>query len=130
MKKSLLFLICISAIINTLSFAQSSSLDSTFSGDGIQTTAIGTSDDYGNSVAIQSDGKIVVAGSSKNGTNYDFALTRYNSDGTLDSTFSGDGIQTTAIGAGDDYGPSVALQSDGKIVVAGTSKMEQILNLQ
>jgi uncharacterized delta-60 repeat protein len=97
------------------------SLDNTFDSDGKVTTAIGSSDDQGNSVVIQSDGKIVVAGSSNNGSNDDFALVRYNADGSLDNTFDSDGKVTTAIGNGNDEGNSVAIQSDGKIVVAGYS---------
>ena len=97
------------------------SLDASFNGDGIQTTAIGSGDDEGSSVAIQADGKIVVAGRSFTGSNYDFAIVRYNSDGSLDNSFSGDGKQTTAIGSGRDQGSSVAIQADGKIVVAGYS---------
>ena len=73
------------------------------------------------SVAIQSDGKIVVAGYSDNGSNDDFALVRYNTDGSLDTTFDSDGKVTTAIGSGDEHACSVAIQSDGKIVAAGYS---------
>ena len=76
---------------------------------------------YASSVAIQSDGKIVAAGYSDNGSNWDFALVRYNTDGSLDTSFDGDGKVTTAIGSGDDYAYSVAIQSDGKIVAAGYS---------
>ncbi len=90
-------------------------------GDGKVTTAIGTGVDSGRSVVVQSDGKILVAGYSYNDNNYDVTLARYNSDGTLDTTFSGDGRLTTSISTGNDYGYSVALQSDGKIVVAGTT---------
>ena len=97
------------------------SLDTTFSGDGIQTTAIGSTSDQGNSVAIQSDGKIVVAGYSFTGADSDFALVRYNPDGSLDNSFSLDGIETTDIGINDNGGFSVAIQADGKIVVAGYS---------
>ena len=71
------------------------------------------------SVAIQSDGKIVAAGYSNNGSNDDFALVRYNTDGSLDTNFDSDGKVTTAIGSGNDYACSVAIQSDGKIVAAG-----------
>jgi len=99
------------------------SLDSSFSGDGKLTTDIGSSYDYGLSVTIQTDGKILVAGSSKQGSNYDFALVRYNSDGSLDSSFSGDGKLTTAIGPSHDYGDSVTVQTDGKILVAGYSRI-------
>ncbi len=97
------------------------SLDNTFNDDGIITTNIGTSNDDGKSVAIQSNGKIVVAGKSYNGSNYDFAVVRYNIDGSLDDTFSGDGKTTTAIGSEEDGSCSVAIQSDGKIVAAGYS---------
>jgi uncharacterized delta-60 repeat protein len=97
------------------------SLDTTFSGDGIVTTPIAAIDDYGYSVYVQSDGKILLAGYSDNGTNYDFALVRYNSDGSLDTTFGGDGIVTTAVGTGQDGGYSATVQTDGKILVAGFS---------
>ena len=97
------------------------SLDNSFSGDGKLTTAIGTGQDYGNSITVQADGRILVAGYSYNGPNFDFALVRYNTDGSLDTSFSGDGILTTAIGTGQDYGRSVTVQADGKILVAGAS---------
>ena len=64
------------------------------------TTAIGVGTDRARSVAIQSDGKIVAAGYSNNGSNYDFALVRYNTDGSLDTSFDSDGKVTTAIGSG------------------------------
>ncbi len=98
------------------------SLDTTFDTDGKVTTDIGaSSDDVANSIAIQSDGKIVIAGASHNGANYDFALARYNSNGSLDTTFDADGKVTTAIGIGTDFITAIAIQSDGKIVVAGIS---------
>ncbi|HOY31521.1 MAG TPA: YCF48-related protein [Bacteroidales bacterium] len=96
-------------------------LDNTFSGDGKVTTSIGSSDDFGYSVVVQADGKIIVAGSSNNGSNNDFALVRYNTNGTLDNTFSNDGKVTTDIGSTYDWGYSVAMQADGKIIVAGSS---------
>src|ERR1044071_4855271 len=58
-------------------------------------------------------------GSSSNGRNYDFALVRYTAEGALDTSFGSTGKVITAIGSGDDYANSVAVQSDGKIVVAG-----------
>jgi uncharacterized delta-60 repeat protein len=103
-------------------YTSDGSLDTTFSSDGKLTTAIGSSDDNATGVAVQSDGKIVVAGSSRNGSNDDFALVRYTSTGSLDTTFSGDGKLTTAIGSSDDQALALALQSDGKIVVAGFSR--------
>jgi uncharacterized delta-60 repeat protein len=98
------------------------SLDTSFSGDGIQTTALGSDRDESFSVVLQSDGHIVVAGYSSNGSNNDFAVVRYTSTGSLDTTFSGDGKQTTSIGSGNDVAYSVVLQSNGKIVAAGYSR--------
>ncbi|MBP7810538.1 MAG: T9SS type A sorting domain-containing protein [Bacteroidia bacterium] len=95
------------------------SLDATFDGDGKVTTAFGTADDKAKSVAILSDGRIVLAGNSNNGTNNDFAVAVYNSNGSLDVSFDTDGKVTTAIGSGADVGSAVAVQSDSKIVVAG-----------
>jgi uncharacterized delta-60 repeat protein len=72
-------------------------------------------------VKLQSDGKIVVAGFSNIAGNNDFLVVRYNPDGTLDTSFNGTGKVTTAIGGGDDTGVGLALQEDGKIVMAGYS---------
>jgi len=97
-------------------------LDTTFNGSGIVTTSIGGSDDEAWCIALQGDGKIVVAGSSADSVtgNYAFAVARYNGDGTLDTTFNGTGKVTTSLGA-NLYctGRSVAIQRDGKILVAG-----------
>ncbi|MCU7815842.1 MAG: DUF4347 domain-containing protein, partial [Candidatus Thiodiazotropha sp. (ex Rostrolucina anterorostrata)] len=89
-------------------------------GDGTVTTDIDAGSDAGQSVIVQSDGKILVAGHSDNGTSTQFTLTRYNVDGSLDDSFDGDGIVTTDINViNSDVGTSVALQADGKILVAG-----------
>ncbi|MBI4285757.1 MAG: hypothetical protein HY670_07670 [Chloroflexi bacterium] len=92
-------------------------LDITFDNDGKVTTDFGSTD-YGYSVAIQSDGKFVVAGYSGGYPSADFALARYNNDGSLDTSFDTDGKVTTNFG-GWDLGQSVAIQSDGGIVAAG-----------
>ena len=94
-------------------------LDTTFSGTGKVTTAIGSGEDTALNVAVQFDGKILVAGKTHNGSNYDFALVRYNANGSLDTTFNLTGRVTTAIGSGDDVAKRVAVQSDGKILLAG-----------
>ena len=97
-------------------------LDTTFSGDGKATVDLGTnSSDTGYSMTLQADNKILIAGWSDAGGNNDFALVRLNTDGALDTTFSGDGKVITAIGSGSDLGLSVATQADGKILVAGQS---------
>ena len=97
------------------------SLDATFSGDGEQGTDFG-GDDEGAAVALQADGRIVAAGTSirpdSGGYNGDFALARYNPDGSLDTSFANGGKQTTEFNW-DETARALAIQADGSIVVAG-----------
>src|ERR671939_76168 len=100
-------------------------LDPTFDQDGKRTTDFFGQNDAANAVAIQPNGKIVVAGYS--GIDYNFTLARYNSNGTLDRSFGGDGKVITRfysdISPGEVLGSvarAVALQPDGKIVAAGS----------
>ncbi len=97
------------------------SLDTTFGSGGKVTTAFGSGTDEAYALALAPDGKIVVAGRSRNGANYDFALARYHTDGTLDTSFGSGGKVVTAIGANTDEAYALALDPDGKIVAAGTS---------
>ncbi len=115
---SLLFSLMIFA--STVSFAQPGSLDANFGADGIVTTSIGNLRDQCRGFTIQDDGKIVAVGYSDNGTNRDFALIRYNTNGTLDNTFSTDGRVTLDLG-GKEEGKSVVVQADGKILIGGHS---------
>lgn len=96
------------------------SLDYGFDGDGkVTTDFFGGSNDVGRGLAIQSDGKIVVAGHTTVSGNTDFALARYNPNGSLDYSFGGDGRVTTGFGSPDDSAYAVVIQPDGKIVAAG-----------
>src|SRR5438552_1820941 len=70
--------------------------------------------------ALQPDGKLLVAGSYVNeSTPEEFALARYNTDGSLDSTFGSAGFVSTRIGGGDAFSFGIVLQRDGRIVLAG-----------
>ena len=100
-------------------YLASGTLDVSFNGSGTVITPIGVGDDYAISFALQPDGKIIVAGVCSNGANFDFCLARYLANGTFDTSFNSTGKVITPIGSSDDYGYSVALQPDGKIVVAG-----------
>jgi len=95
------------------------SSDTSFDGDGMLTTDFGSSGDVAYSGAILSDGKIVVAGYAGNGTDIDFALARYNTNGSLDTSFDGDGKLITAVGTSFSRASSVAIQADDKIVAFG-----------
>jgi uncharacterized delta-60 repeat protein len=96
----------------------SGSLDTTFGKSGMVTTPIGSGNAVAHALGIQSDGKIVAAGSSNNIGNDDFTLVRYNTDGSFDTTFGTGGIVTTTIGS-DAYAQALGIQTDGKIVAAG-----------
>ena len=98
--------------------------DAAFDGDGVVTTDFSGHGDIANAVAVQGDGKIVVAGfaTAASGIGSDFALARYNPDGTLDSSFDGDGTVTTDFGAlSDDDARALVIEPDGRIVVVGTA---------
>jgi uncharacterized delta-60 repeat protein len=95
--------------------------DFSFSGDGKVITPIGASMDFGQCVAVQTDGKIVVAGHSFNGSNLDVAVVRYTAAGVPDTTFSGDGIFTLDLGGTEDRVNAIHILSDGKILLAGDS---------
>ena len=101
------------------------SLDPSFDNDGKQTIDFGSDSDPGFGVALQADGKIVVAGYSDQGvTGFDFAVARLNDTGSLDNSFGSGGKQTIDFDLGSDSGFGVALQADGKILVAGVSYRE------
>jgi uncharacterized delta-60 repeat protein len=111
-------------------YLEDGTLDSSFGNAGKVVTSIGPGNDQPQGVVIQNDGKIVVAGLAHNGVNYDFAVARYNIDGSLDTTsdstpaghWSSDGIQTTPIGAFDEMAHAVVIQSDQKVVLGGFTR--------
>lgn len=105
-------------------YTASGAPDNTFDGDGKLTTAIGT-DDAAYAV-LANDAVTIVAGFARIGTNYQFAITRYNNAGVLDATFDGDGKKTTAIGIIAQI-TSMKIQTDQKIVVAGFASPDGII---
>jgi uncharacterized delta-60 repeat protein len=88
-------------------------------GKVIQSISTGSSNDYGQSLAIQSDGKILLGGYCDNGSNYDFCIARFNPNGSLDPSFGTGGKVIQPIGSSDDYAYSLAIQPDGKILLGG-----------
>jgi uncharacterized delta-60 repeat protein len=94
--------------------------DTSFGGDGRVTTTFSAGNASADAVAIQDDGRIVVAGSA--GGRFGggmFALARYDVDGSLDTSFGGDGRVTTNFTSGLDYAMAVVARANGKIVVGG-----------
>ncbi|MBL0424933.1 delta-60 repeat domain-containing protein [Ramlibacter alkalitolerans] len=122
-----LFLACASS-----AWAAPGDLDPTFGSVGKVTTPIFAQASDGATVyavTVQSNGKIVAAGSAfrapQNGASSgsDFVLARYNTNGSLDTSFGGSGKVTKDIGGGQDYAYAVVVQPDGKIVAAGSAEV-------
>jgi uncharacterized delta-60 repeat protein len=98
-------------------------LDSSFGSGGKATTDFGPLTNEVTGIAIQGDGKIVAVGFVQTpGRGYDFGLARFNSDGTLDTSFGSGGKVATDISGASDFAHSVVLQPDGKIVVGGSTQ--------
>lgn len=112
----------------------SGGLDLSFGSFGrVKTNVGGGTLDVGYALALQPDGKILLAGGAGLGgipgpvngnqsVNAFLALVRFNTNGTLDSSFGSGGSVVTQVGPYSDFATSIALQPDGKIVVAGASQ--------
>jgi len=113
-----------------LRYNSDGTLDSTFDTDGKVITSLWNATGFSgvtlSSVTLQDDGKIVVAGNVFNASTSDSALARYNSDGTLDSTFDTDGIVVTSFG-NTVHISSTTMQNDGKIIVVGYTSLNEFL---
>ncbi|MDQ3933216.1 MAG: Vps62-related protein [Actinomycetota bacterium] len=98
-------------------FKPDGSFDTSFSGDGKQTTEMSDISDHVHAIEPQTDGKIVAIGKS----GYDFVLARYTQDGALDKGFgeNGDGTVLTDFGTGTNHAYAGAMANDGRIVAAG-----------
>lgn len=100
-------------------------LDTSFDGDGKVTDDINGDEDSANTVALQPDGKIVVAGQAVDDFfgDADFAITRYNSNGSIDTGFDVDGLVTQDFDFNFDEATGAVIQPDGRIIVAGTARI-------
>jgi uncharacterized delta-60 repeat protein len=97
------------------------SLDTSFGTNGLVTTSVGASSSYIHSIELLPDGRILAGGTASNGTDADFALARYNTDGSLDTSFDGDGKVLTPVGSGEEALREIVVQPDGRIVAVGSS---------
>lgn len=93
--------------------------DTTLGGNGIVITDLGHNE-TANSVAVQTDGKIILAGKRDSGTASDFLLVRYNSNGSLDTGFGDGGKIISDLDSSSEAAVDVTLQGDGKILAAGS----------
>jgi uncharacterized delta-60 repeat protein len=100
-------------------FNSNGTLDITFGSSGKVIQDFGSSYDAGQSFAIQPDGKILLGGACYNGSNGDFCIARFNSNGTLDTSFGNGGKVIQDLGSPDDSGRSLVIQPDGKILLGG-----------
>lgn len=96
------------------------SVDTSFGG-GVNVTPVDRFEDYANGVAVQADGRVLVAGSSATTAGTFVSLVRHLRDGGLDPSFGSGGKLITPIGARNDQAMAVAVQPDGRIVVVGRS---------
>lgn len=108
-----------------LRYGRDGSLDTTFGTGGKVMLAVGNGhDDAAHAVAVQPDGKIVVAGSAlQTGTGLDFAVLRFNADGSPDTTFGSGGKAIFDFAGDSDRALALVLQDDGKIVVGGEANL-------
>jgi uncharacterized delta-60 repeat protein len=99
------------------------SLDTTFGAGGVSKNPIGQAEDYGYAAALQPDGKLILVGSVKGPNFEDFGIVRFTRDGALDTTFGNGGKVVVDFASAPDIARAVAVQADGKIVVAGGSNV-------
>ena len=104
-------------------FTSAGALDTSFNTTGTQTVVFPSGIGFGGAraVAVQGNGKIVLAGSATVGANNEFALARLTTAGLLDTSFGVGGKIVTSIGSGTDEARALGLQGHGRIVVAGDS---------
>ena len=104
-------------------------LDTSFGIDGRVITNISDKLDRIASVIIQNDGKIIASGATSDDTTFsDFAMVRYNSDGTLDTNFGNNGVVVTSLQVWD-YANAITIQNDNEIIIAGATSKDFDLNL-
>jgi len=103
----------------TVTNAQSGTLDPTFGTNGFVTTAVHPNYNMAETTVVQSDGKILVAGSAGTPSTYQMAVARYNEDGSLDTSFGNDGSLRFPVGSVKSFVMDMAQQPDGKILLGG-----------
>jgi uncharacterized delta-60 repeat protein len=96
--------------------------DPSFDGDGLVITTVGDNWTHLNKILVQTDGKIIAVGQGSFNGSDDYAIVRYNTNGSLDHSFSDDGIASVSLSVEEDRALGAALQPDSKIVLGGYSR--------
>lgn len=107
-------------------YEETGNIDTSFGDNGIIAQSVGEGHDFITSLALQDDGKIIAGGHkwiANEPVKYDFIVARYNSDGSLDSSFGENGIGSGSAVDGGNYILNIKLQTDGKIVAVGQTQV-------
>lgn len=110
-----------SLVFSLIRLMADGSPDSSFNGDGTVQLDIGSGDDEILALGLTPDGHIFAGGYTSNGADRDFALLRFNSDGSLDSGFGNQGKVLTSVGNSDDEITALVAESNGGVLVAGSA---------
>ncbi len=105
-------------------------IDQSYGTNGVCVVSSIQGTSYAKGIAIQNDGKAVLAGFYANGGSNKWFITRINTDGTLDNTFGDNGVVLMSIGEGQDFCQTVEIQPDGKILAGGQTWIENDPELQ
>lgn len=119
-------LLVLSALVAMGVFGNTTTLDTSFNGTGYRLQTVGTEHAGSSSLAIQPDGKIIVGGNTRTASeNNQFALTRLNADGTLDTSFGTGATAFAPLSIRPASPARVSIQPDGKILLGSSAWMVQ-----
>ncbi|MBB5347359.1 hypothetical protein JWG42_11490 [Desulfoprunum benzoelyticum] len=117
----IIMLLVVTILLSVVSVHAGGNLDPAFGEQGVVVTDFGIDDDEALALAVQADGKILLAGFSTNSVVKDVAVARYHQDGKLDTSFQTTGYTTFNVGGGNAMARAIVVQEDGRIVIAGTA---------
>jgi uncharacterized delta-60 repeat protein len=123
--KKIAVLVFLALVLSSTSIAQPVIPDSTFNGTGRNFLSLGVTFNFGDNIALQTDGKIIMSGGVNAGGYIKLGMTRLNIDGTTDPTFGTAGITFIDCGTQDIdsvFDPEIVIRPDGKILVCGYTK--------
>jgi uncharacterized delta-60 repeat protein len=113
----------------SVSQAQSGTLDTNFGDEGVMSTGVVAASEYGRSLALQSDGSIIMAGYTRGGGDSTAWLMRYLPDGVIDDSFGLNGVRVLDISEGDDRALDVFVNGQNEIFVTGATRVDGVLQL-